>query len=180
MCQSLTIGQCHGLFYRFGRMLYLPTYLTNLLIYKFTHLQIYHLPYSQWPYTHLPKYILFQSIYMIWIHVLVLKGISVAWWKCRIPSNVKPSLHWSWQLSAAYMIVRAVVLNGNVKLVQEWWWCEGRLVYLGVPSLRVRQLGHYIAISKGESDTWTGLIKTTHGTWTLVFRPVFKTLLMWL
>ena len=36
-------------------------------------------------------------------------------------------------------------------------WCEVRVV---LAALRVSQLGHYIAISKRESDTWTELIKT--------------------
>ena len=38
-----------------------------------------------------------SKLNMIW----KAKIIVVAWQKCRIPFNVKPSLHWSWQLSAA-------------------------------------------------------------------------------
>ena len=38
-----------------------------------------------------------SKLNMIW----KAKSIFVAWQKCRIPFNVKPSLHWSWQLSAA-------------------------------------------------------------------------------
>ena len=154
--------QSHGHFYRFGWMLYLPTYLTNLLIYKFTtYLTVSAL-------THTFPNIFYSSVY-IWLGYMPF--IFVAWWKCRIPSNVKPSLHWSWQLSAAYMIVRAVVLNSNVKFGARMVVVWGKVGVRWVPSLRVRQLGHYIAISKGESDTWTGLIKTTHGAWSPVFRP---------